>query len=132
MDGSDMEVVVLSPTSEEYKKIEKDFLQSSKHQDVSPVQVVQVWQKTILIRFCHRIVTLPMLMFISKRVDPQIRRIQSQPQWQRYCVLKQAVDKKYPKQKNERFLYHGTTKEICQKINRNGFNRSFCGRNGMS
>ncbi|KAK2850446.1 hypothetical protein Q7C36_009229 [Tachysurus vachellii] len=102
MDGSDMEVVVLSPTSEEYKKIEKDFLQSSQHRDVSPVQVVQ------------------------------IRRIQSQPQWQRYCVLKQAVDKKYPKQKNERFLYHGTTKEICQKINRNGFNRSFCGRNAVA
>uniref|UniRef100_A0A673HF62 Poly [ADP-ribose] polymerase n=1 Tax=Sinocyclocheilus rhinocerous TaxID=307959 RepID=A0A673HF62_9TELE len=66
--------------------------------------------------------------------DPKmlnIDRIQSQSQWQRYCVLKQAVDKKYPKQRNERQLYHGTTKEICQKINKNGFNRSFCGRNAV-
>uniref|UniRef100_A0A8C1M6T5 Poly [ADP-ribose] polymerase n=1 Tax=Cyprinus carpio TaxID=7962 RepID=A0A8C1M6T5_CYPCA len=60
-----------------------------------------------------------------------IDRIQSQSQWQRYCVLKQAVDKKYPKQTNEHLLYHGTTKEICQKINKNGFNRSFCGRNAV-
>ncbi|KAM9486658.1 protein mono-ADP-ribosyltransferase PARP14 isoform 1-T1 [Clarias gariepinus] len=100
MTGSDLEIVLL-PDSDEYKKIEKDFLRSSQHKDVAPVQVVE------------------------------IRRIQSQPQWQRYCVWKQAVDKKYPKQTNERFLYHGTTNEICQKINRNGFNRSFCGRNAV-
>ncbi|KAF5890242.1 poly [ADP-ribose] polymerase 14-like, partial [Clarias magur] len=98
MDGSDLEIV-LPPGSDEYTRIEKEFLRSSKHKDVASVQVVE------------------------------IRRIQSQPQWQRYCVLKQAVDKKYPKQANERFLYHGTTSDICQKINRNGFNRSFCGRN---
>uniref|UniRef100_A0A8C1DTF2 Poly [ADP-ribose] polymerase n=1 Tax=Cyprinus carpio carpio TaxID=630221 RepID=A0A8C1DTF2_CYPCA len=60
-----------------------------------------------------------------------IHRDVNQSQWQRYCVLKQAVDKKYPKQRNERLLYHGTTKEICQKINKNGFNRSFCGRNAV-
>ncbi|TSM60544.1 Poly [ADP-ribose] polymerase 14 [Bagarius yarrelli] len=101
MNGNDLEIILLSTDSEEYKKLEKDFLLSSKHKDISPVQVVQ------------------------------IQRIQSQSQWQRYCVLKQAVDKKYPKQKNEQFLYHGTTKEICQKINKNGFNRSFCGRNAV-
>ncbi|KAK3543959.1 hypothetical protein QTP70_031865 [Hemibagrus guttatus] len=101
MDGNDLETVVLSPNSEEYKKIESDFLQSSQHKDIPPLQVTQ------------------------------IRRIQSQSQWQRYCVLKQAVDRKYPKQKNEQFLYHGTTKDICQKINKNGFNRSFCGRNAV-
>ncbi|XP_017550531.2 protein mono-ADP-ribosyltransferase PARP14 isoform X1 [Pygocentrus nattereri] len=101
MDGKDLEIIALPPGSPEYKKIEKDFVRSSKHQDVAPVQVVE------------------------------IHRIQNQPQWQRYSVLKQAVDKKYPKQTNERFLYHGTTKDICQKINKNGFNRSFCGRNAV-
>ncbi|KAI5628569.1 poly [ADP-ribose] polymerase 14 isoform X2 [Silurus asotus] len=101
MSGNDLEVIDLPPNSEEYKKIEKDFVSSSVHKDIAPVQVVQI---------C---------------------RIQSRSQWQRYCVLKQAVDKKYPKQKNEHFLYHGTTKEICQKINKNGFNRSFCGRNAV-
>uniref|UniRef100_A0A3B4ENF2 Poly [ADP-ribose] polymerase n=1 Tax=Pygocentrus nattereri TaxID=42514 RepID=A0A3B4ENF2_PYGNA len=61
-----------------------------------------------------------------------IHRIQNKGQWQRYSVLKQEVDKKYPEQINEQFLYHGTTKEICQKINNNGFNRSFCGRNAVA
>ncbi|XP_056322010.1 protein mono-ADP-ribosyltransferase PARP14-like isoform X2 [Danio aesculapii] len=102
MDGRDLEVVALQCDSEEYKKIEAEFVQSSKHPDVSPVQV------------------------------QQIDRIQSQSQWQRYSVLKQAVDKKYPTQSNERLLYHGTTREICQKINKNGFNRSFCGRNAVA
>ncbi|KAI5107530.1 poly [ADP-ribose] polymerase 14 isoform X2 [Silurus meridionalis] len=101
MSGNDLEVIDLPQNSEEYKKIEKDFVRSSVHKDIAPVQVVEI---------C---------------------RIQSQSQWQRYCVLKQAVDKKYPKQKNEQILYHGTTKEICQKINKNGFNRSFCGRNAV-
>ncbi|KAI4902270.1 hypothetical protein NFI96_023387, partial [Prochilodus magdalenae] len=61
-----------------------------------------------------------------------IQRIQIKGLWQRYSVLKQAVDKKYPNQTNEQFLYHGTTKEICQKINSTGFNRSFCGRNAVA
>uniref|UniRef100_A0AAY5KJC8 Poly [ADP-ribose] polymerase n=1 Tax=Esox lucius TaxID=8010 RepID=A0AAY5KJC8_ESOLU len=60
---------------------------------------------------------------------PTINIVQSKDQWQRYAVKKQALDKKYPKNKNELNLYHGTTKEICQKINTCGFNRSFCGRN---
>ncbi|XP_067264755.1 protein mono-ADP-ribosyltransferase PARP14-like [Chanodichthys erythropterus] len=101
MDGQDLEIITLQSDSDEYKKIKTAFLSSSIHPDVSPVQV------------------------------EQIDRIQSQSLWQRYCVLKQGVDKKYPKQTNECKLYHGTTKDICQKINKNGFNRSFCGRNAV-
>ncbi|XP_063069030.1 protein mono-ADP-ribosyltransferase PARP14-like [Engraulis encrasicolus] len=90
MGGKTDDIVTLSSTYDEYKKIEKEFLTSS------------------------------------------IERIQSQTQWQRYEVLKQAINKKHPaqKDKNERWLYHGTTKDIAQKINTYGFNRSFCGRNG--
>ena len=60
----------------------------------------------------------------------QIQRIQSKDQWQKYAVQKQMLDKKYPQSTNEMDLYHGTTAEICQKVNSNGFNRSFCGKNG--
>jgi poly [ADP-ribose] polymerase 10/14/15 len=45
-------------------------------------------------------------------------------------VKKQMLDKKYPQNMNEMDLYHGTTAKICQKVNSNGFNRSFCGKNG--
>ncbi|KAI4884956.1 hypothetical protein NFI96_026801, partial [Prochilodus magdalenae] len=101
MEGRDLEVILLPPDSDEYERIKAAFLSSCQHQETAPVQIVQ------------------------------IRRIQNKSQWQRYCVLKQAVDKKNPNQTNEQFLYHGTTKEICQKINSTGFNRSFCGRNGI-
>ncbi|XP_063070156.1 protein mono-ADP-ribosyltransferase PARP14-like [Engraulis encrasicolus] len=104
MGGKTDDIVTLSPTSEEYKKIEKTFLTSSVNSNSQSPQKYQV---------------------------VQIERIQSQTQWQRYEVLKQAINKKHPaqKDKNERWLYHGTTKDIAQKINTYGFNRSFCGRN---
>ncbi|KAL4635573.1 poly ADP-ribose polymerase 14-like [Arapaima gigas] len=102
MDGKDMVVVPLSPTSEEYQKISNEFLQSCQNFTRNNNKTIQVIQ---------------------------IRRIQNTEQWQRYAVRKQAVDKKYPNKKNEQILYHGTAKDICQKINTNGFNRSFCGRN---
>ncbi|XP_017550529.1 uncharacterized protein LOC108425948 [Pygocentrus nattereri] len=102
MDGRNLKIITLHSDSAEYKKIENHFLRSSRHKSVSAVQVVK------------------------------IQRIQNQQQWQRYSVLKETADKKYPYQKNEHFLYHGTTKENSQKINANGFNRSFSGRNGAS
>uniref|UniRef100_A0A8C4ZE93 Poly [ADP-ribose] polymerase n=1 Tax=Gadus morhua TaxID=8049 RepID=A0A8C4ZE93_GADMO len=92
MDNKTLDIVDLSPTSEQYKKVQANFLQTSK--------------------------------------DPTtIQRIQSKDQWQRYALQKQVLDEKYPHNKNEMDLYHGTTAEICRKVNSNGFNRSFCGRN---
>ncbi|XP_076119600.1 protein mono-ADP-ribosyltransferase PARP14 isoform X2 [Alosa pseudoharengus] len=102
MTGKIHEIVPVSNTSEEYKKIEKGFLKSS-------INVAQG--------------------FVQKYQVVKIERVQSRDQWQRYAVLKQTIDKRLPKQKNQRHLYHGTTKEIAQKINMYGFNRSFCGRN---
>ncbi|XP_031657998.1 uncharacterized protein LOC109867464 [Oncorhynchus kisutch] len=102
MDGKDLEIVTLAPNSGEYQSIEKEFVATSKKPNTKTQSTVQI---------------------------VQIQRIQSKDQWQRYAVKKQALDKKYPKNKNELNLYHGTTKDICQKINACGFNRSFCGRN---
>nr|XP_015213986.1 PREDICTED: poly [ADP-ribose] polymerase 14-like isoform X1 [Lepisosteus oculatus] len=102
MKGKDMEIIMLSAKSEEFCKISKEFVISSK-------AAVQKSKKTVEV--------------------VKIERIQNREQWQRYAVRKQAVDRKYPTQANERILYHGTTQDICQKINRTGFNRSFCGRN---
>ncbi|XP_072542841.1 protein mono-ADP-ribosyltransferase PARP14-like [Salminus brasiliensis] len=101
MEETDLEMIALLPGSGEYKKIAARFLSSCQKDSIPSVQIVKI---------C---------------------RIQNRQQWQRYCVLKQAVDKKYPNQINEQFLYHGTTQEISQRINKNGFNRSFCGRNAV-
>lgn len=43
MDGKDLEMIALLPDSEEYNKIKNEFLHSSKHKDVSPVQVEEVY-----------------------------------------------------------------------------------------
>lgn len=60
MTGSDLEIVLL-PDSDEYKKIEKDFLRSSQHKDVAPVQVVEVLYEGHFDKICHHIGTLVLL-----------------------------------------------------------------------
>lgn len=102
MDHKDLNIIDLASMSEEYKKVENEFIRTSKNPNSASQQTIQV---------------------------VKIQRIQSKDQWQRYAVKKLALDKKYPTNKNELNLYHGTTADICQKINTNGFNRSFCGRN---
>ncbi|XP_067891025.1 protein mono-ADP-ribosyltransferase PARP14-like isoform X2 [Heterodontus francisci] len=59
----------------------------------------------------------------------KIERIQNRKLWQSYSVRKETVQRKNPRINTEQILYHGTTKEISQKVNKTGFNRSFCGRN---
>ncbi|KAJ3592381.1 hypothetical protein NHX12_007508, partial [Muraenolepis orangiensis] len=102
MENKMMDEVNLSPTSKEYQTIQTNFLKTSKNpsDQIHPTYTVV-----------------------------KIQRIQNQEQWQKYAVKKQMLDKKYPKTKNEINLYHGSTAQICQKVNNYGFNRSFCGRN---
>ncbi|XP_059896101.1 protein mono-ADP-ribosyltransferase PARP14-like isoform X5 [Gadus macrocephalus] len=102
MDDKTLDIVDLSPSSEQYKRVQANFLQTSKDPNSATSATFTV---------------------------VKIQRIQSKDQWQRYAVKKQMLDKKYPRNKNEMDLYHGTTAKICQKVNSNGFNRSFCGRN---
>ncbi|XP_067843255.1 protein mono-ADP-ribosyltransferase PARP14 [Heptranchias perlo] len=62
----------------------------------------------------------------------KIERIQNRKLWQSYSVRKETVERKNPGLNAEQILYHGTTKEISQKVNKTGFNRSFCGRNATA
>ncbi|XP_051874688.1 protein mono-ADP-ribosyltransferase PARP14-like isoform X2 [Pristis pectinata] len=62
----------------------------------------------------------------------KIERIQNRKLWQSYSVRKQTVERKIAGANVEQILYHGTTKEITQKVNKTGFNRSFCGRNATA
>ncbi|KAK0144088.1 Poly [ADP-ribose] polymerase 14 [Merluccius polli] len=105
MGNKTLDVVDLSPTSKQYKVVAENFLKTSK----DPQNATSITFTVV-----------------------KIQRIQSKEQWQRYAVKKQMLDKKYPKNKNEIDLYHGTTAEICQKVNNYGFNRSFYGRNAIA
>ena len=59
----------------------------------------------------------------------KIERVQNPTLFRGYMVKKQRMDEK--KRANEKWLFHGTTAGGCASINSLGFNRSFCGRNGM-
>ena len=60
-----------------------------------------------------------------------IERIQNPALYLQYIGRKKEMDRQNPKgHQNERMLFHGTSQDTCPKINRNGFNRSFAGKNG--
>ncbi len=60
----------------------------------------------------------------------QIQRVQNLSVYAQYITKKKEMDKNQPGQQNEMQLFHGTTKDTCPKINHQGFNRSFSGKNG--
>ena len=60
-----------------------------------------------------------------------IERLQNPNLYGQYIARKKQMDKHNPEgTQNERWLYHGTTSDTCEKINTQGFNRSFKGKNG--
>lgn len=61
----------------------------------------------------------------------KIERIQNPALYLQFIGRKKEMDKHNPKgHQNERSLFHGTSVDTCPKINQNGFNRSFAGKNG--
>ena len=61
----------------------------------------------------------------------KIQRIQNMSLYAQYMAKKNELDKSNPPgHQNEMQLFHGTSVETCPKINQQGFNRSFSGKNG--
>ena len=63
-------------------------------------------------------------------IQLQIERIQNPLLYKRYMVKKDAMEKQKIKDV-EQFLWHGTPKDSVHSICRDGFNRAFCGVNGI-
>ncbi|CAB9504946.1 TCDD-inducible poly [ADP-ribose] polymerase [Seminavis robusta] len=66
----------------------------------------------------------------------RVERVQHLAMWQSYAIKRQTICNRAtcePKRALERFerkwLFHGTNKEVMDKILQQGFNRSFCGKN---
>ena len=59
----------------------------------------------------------------------KIERVQNPELYRTFKVKKQEMDKRYGGN-SERKLFHGTDGKSIDAINTQGFNRSFCGRNG--
>ena len=60
----------------------------------------------------------------------KIERIQNSSLYFPYVMKKQSMDARNGSLENERELFHGTDYYSVKSINMQGFNRSFCGRNG--
>jgi len=62
----------------------------------------------------------------------QIERIQNPSLYLKYMVHKQEVKKRCGESALiERSLWHGTSEDAVGSINTGGFNRSYCGKNGL-
>ncbi|XP_046373440.2 protein mono-ADP-ribosyltransferase PARP14-like isoform X2 [Haliotis rufescens] len=60
----------------------------------------------------------------------EIRRIQNILTYQQYQIQRQSVQSRNANTIIERRLWHGTRSDVLTSINRDGFNRSFNGKNG--
>uniref|UniRef100_A0A8C5MTE4 Poly [ADP-ribose] polymerase n=1 Tax=Leptobrachium leishanense TaxID=445787 RepID=A0A8C5MTE4_9ANUR len=58
-----------------------------------------------------------------------IKRIQNKELWRKYAFSKFFIDLRYPNQKNQKHLFHGTDYNTTRDINLYGFNRSYNGKN---
>lgn len=58
----------------------------------------------------------------------KIERVQNPGLYRAYMVKKDQMEQRNGA--NEKFLFHGTAQGSCSSINKFGFNRSYCGKNG--
>ena len=58
----------------------------------------------------------------------KIERVQTPGLYRSYMVKKEQMEHKNGS--NEKTLFHGTAGDSCPTINKFGFNRSYCGKNG--
>ncbi|KAL4231447.1 Poly (ADP-ribose) polymerase [Mactra antiquata] len=61
-----------------------------------------------------------------------IERIQNRTLYTQYAAKHKLLDQTYPKNKNEKILWHGTADYAVASINAQGFNRSYCGKNAVA
>ncbi|XP_048244612.1 protein mono-ADP-ribosyltransferase PARP14-like isoform X2 [Haliotis rufescens] len=62
----------------------------------------------------------------------KIERVQTQSLWRQYAAMKQRLEKQNPGHNNEKVLWHGTSMDGVPFIAKNGFNRSYCGKNATA
>ncbi|XP_044944759.1 protein mono-ADP-ribosyltransferase PARP14 isoform X3 [Mustela putorius furo] len=62
----------------------------------------------------------------------KIERIQNPDLWNCYQTRKKTMDTKNGHKNNEKQLFHGTDADSVPHVNRNGFNRSYAGKNAVA
>ena len=118
--------VKLDKKSQEYQKVQRMF-------DIS-MQQQQQSQATRLSAAAAIVGSLSVVPITSRIYSSilKIERVQNPTLYSQYMARKKEMDKfNPPGHQNERWLFHGTKPETCPNISHGGFNRSYCGQNGM-
>jgi hypothetical protein len=123
--GTSLHVVDLKPGSKEYKDVVFKFEQTVPKAATGTVQP-QYSRSTGFVQPQYSSSTGTGYSSIL-----QIQRIQNLVLYSQYMAKKKEMDKNNkPGHQNEVHLFHGTAPDTCPKINQQGFNRSFSGKNG--
>ena len=117
---SDYELVKVDRTSNEFMTVYTDFINKMASQEIKAIGVYYTLLiKLILSEFKFCVLYL------------KIERIQNKRLYQGYLLHKEYLKKKNGDE-NEKILYHGTEEKNINLICEKGFNRSYCGTNGMN
>lgn len=63
--------------------------------------------------------------------DFQVEKLMNKLLNDQYRLKKASIERSSSEQQVERILYHGTSETSVKEICIHGFNRSFCGKNGI-
>ena len=145
--NTSLQVVDLQPGSKEYKEVVSRFKQTMKKLSSpvpsaahGPAAAAGLYSSTVPAHGGALMHGTIVGTAISSSVSGgtynsiiKIQRIQNLVLYGQYIANKKNMDKKNkPGHQNEMLLYHGTSADTCPKINLQGFNRSFSGKNGKS
>ena len=122
--------VDLTPGSKEYNKVLQEF---NKTMAPAPKRSTFVLPSPAFVQPFTRVTPLyqPASNTVYYNTIVKIQRIQNPMLYSQYIAKKKDMEKHNPPgHRNERRLFHGTPADVCPKINQQGFNRSFAGRNG--
>lgn len=71
------------------------------------------------------------LLTVFSHTDFQVDKLMNKLLNDQYRLKKASIERSSSEQQVERILYHGTSETSVKEICIHGFNRSFCGKNGI-
>lgn len=115
--------------SEEFQRVVKNFYETI-HEYHSKIKIIQVKKKRIATYFYNKYLVV-VVCNNAVNPPPQVEKLMNPLLYNQYKLKKASILQQAANPEVERTLYHGTTEASVKEICVHGFNRSFCGKNGM-
>jgi poly [ADP-ribose] polymerase 10/14/15 len=133
---SELESLLMPPSSWEEPNPAIEFFPGQAHNQITSPSVVVLdsnEKALVLAPFVEAFEARGLGVCVAK-----VERVQNLPLWQSYAIKRKNVLERENalSSSNQRFeriwLFHGTDEDTCGKIQEQGFNRSFCGKNATA